>query len=72
MPEKILIVDDDLETLRLVGIMLQRQGYAIVAAFYLFAGLITWFSREKLLRIPIMNSIIARLFRENSTQYEKN
>ncbi len=32
MPEKILIVDDDLETLRLVGIMLQRQGYAIVAA----------------------------------------
>lgn len=32
MPEKILIVDDDLETLRLVGIMLQRQGYQIVAA----------------------------------------
>jgi DNA-binding response OmpR family regulator len=32
MPEKILIVDDDLETLRLVGMMLQRQGYAIVAA----------------------------------------
>jgi CheY-like chemotaxis protein len=32
MPEKILIVDDDLETLRLVGMMLQRQGYTIVAA----------------------------------------
>jgi pilus assembly protein CpaE len=32
MPEKILIVDDDLETLRLVGIMLQRQGYIILAA----------------------------------------
>ena len=32
MPEKILIVDDDLETLRLVGIMLQRQGYQISAA----------------------------------------
>jgi DNA-binding response OmpR family regulator len=32
MPEKILIVDDDLETLRLVGLMLQRQGYDIVAA----------------------------------------
>ena len=32
MPEKILIVDDDLETLRLVGIMLQRQGYQIAAA----------------------------------------
>jgi DNA-binding response OmpR family regulator len=32
MPEKILIVDDDLETLRLVGLMLQRQGYTISAA----------------------------------------
>jgi CheY-like chemotaxis protein/MinD-like ATPase involved in chromosome partitioning or flagellar assembly len=32
MTEKILIVDDDLETLRLVGLMLQRQGYQIVAA----------------------------------------
>jgi len=32
MPEKILIVDDDLDTLRLVGLMLQRQGYEIRAA----------------------------------------
>lgn len=32
MAEKILIVDDDLETLRLVGLMLQRQGYQIIAA----------------------------------------
>jgi len=32
MAEKILIADDDLETLRLVGLMLQRQGYEIVAA----------------------------------------
>ena len=32
MAEKILIVDDDLDTLRLVGLMLQRQGYEIVAA----------------------------------------
>ena len=32
MAEKILIVDDDLDTLRLVGLMLQRQGYQIVAA----------------------------------------
>lgn len=32
MPEKILIVDDDVETLRLVGLMLQRQGYEIVSA----------------------------------------
>jgi len=32
MPEKILIIDDDLDTLRLVGLMLQKQGYQIVAA----------------------------------------
>lgn len=32
MAEKILIIDDDLETLRLVGLMLQRQGYKVVAA----------------------------------------
>jgi DNA-binding response OmpR family regulator len=32
MPEKILVVDDDIDTLRLVGLMLQRQGYQIAAA----------------------------------------
>ncbi len=32
MAEKILIVDDDTDTLRLVGLMLQRQGYEVVAA----------------------------------------
>lgn len=32
MSAKLLIVDDDLETLRLVGLMLQRQGFQIVAA----------------------------------------
>ena len=32
MTEKILIVDDDVDTLRLVGLMLQRQGYQISAA----------------------------------------
>lgn len=32
MSQKILVVDDDLDTLRLVGMMLERQGYGIVAA----------------------------------------
>lgn len=32
MAEKILIIDDDLDTLRLVGLMLQKQGYNIMAA----------------------------------------
>jgi CheY-like chemotaxis protein/MinD-like ATPase involved in chromosome partitioning or flagellar assembly len=32
MAEKILIVDDDIDTLKLVGMMLQKQGYQIIAA----------------------------------------
>lgn len=32
MAQKILIIDDDLDTLRLVGLMLQKQGYSIMAA----------------------------------------
>ena len=32
MTEKILIIDDDVDTLKLVGLMLQKQGYQIVAA----------------------------------------
>jgi pilus assembly protein CpaE len=32
MAEKILLIDDDLETLRLVGLLLQHQGYEIIAA----------------------------------------
>lgn len=32
MAEKILIVDDDLETLRLIGMMLQKQGYQILSS----------------------------------------
>jgi CheY-like chemotaxis protein/MinD-like ATPase involved in chromosome partitioning or flagellar assembly len=32
MAEKILIIDDDVDTLKLVGLMLQKQSYRIVAA----------------------------------------
>jgi DNA-binding response OmpR family regulator len=32
MPNKVLIIDDDVDTLRLVGLMLERQGYEIAAA----------------------------------------
>jgi DNA-binding response OmpR family regulator len=32
MADKVLIVDDDVQTLRLVGLMLERQGFKIVAA----------------------------------------
>jgi pilus assembly protein CpaE len=32
MPQKILIVDDDLKTLRLVGLVLDRKGYGVTVA----------------------------------------
>lgn len=32
MPEKILIVDDDTDSLKLISLMLQRHGYEIIAA----------------------------------------
>jgi DNA-binding response OmpR family regulator len=32
MPEKILVVDDDLDSLKLIGLLLQRQGYQVLAA----------------------------------------
>jgi len=32
MAEKVMIVDDDAQTLRLVGLMLERQGYRILSA----------------------------------------
>jgi len=32
MAEKILIIDDDIDTLKLVGLMLERQGYEIAVA----------------------------------------
>ena len=32
MAEKILVVDDDIDSLKLIGLMLQRQGYEVVAA----------------------------------------
>jgi len=32
MAEKILVIDDDLDSLKLIGLLLQRQGYQVVAA----------------------------------------
>lgn len=32
MPERILIVDDDVDSLKLIGLMLQRQGYDVLVA----------------------------------------
>jgi hypothetical protein len=37
-------------------------GFFIVAAIYLLAGIIIWYGREKLIRIPILNKILSQLF----------
>jgi hypothetical protein len=45
-------------------------GFLIVAGVYLLVGFIVWNSREKILRLPIMNSILRQLFKDDD--YEKN
>jgi hypothetical protein len=47
------------------------SGFLIVAGIYLILGLVIWYSREKLIRIPIMNAIIRQLF-ENNGEDRKN
>ena len=55
MTEKILIIDDDVDTLRLVGLMLQRQGYQIVAASNGSQGLAKAFDeRPDLILLDVM------------------
>jgi len=55
MVEKILIVDDDADTLRLVGLMLQRQGYQISAASSGSQGLAKAFEeRPNLILLDVM------------------
>ena len=45
-------------------------GFLIVSGIYLLLGLIVWKSRERILRIPIMNSLIRQFFKED--EHEKN
>jgi len=55
MAEKILIIDDDVDTLRLVGLMLQRQGYEISAASNGTQGLTKAFEeRPDLILLDVM------------------
>src|SRR3990172_6475997 len=55
MAEKILIIDDDLDTLRLVGLMLQKQGYLISAASNGSQGLAKAFEeRPDLILLDVM------------------
>ena len=55
MTERILIVDDDVDTLRLVGLMLQRQGYQVIAASNGSQGLTKAFEeRPNLILLDVM------------------
>ena len=55
MAEKILIVDDDRDTLRLVGLLLQRKGYEIIASERGAQGLEKAFSeRPDLILLDVM------------------
>lgn len=47
-------------------------GFLIIAGIYFVVGLITWGARQKLIRIPIMNEIISRLFGNENRTNEKN
>ena len=48
----------------LVGIWIGNTwaGFLIVAGFYLLIGLITWFARARLIRVPVMNALLRQLF----------
>jgi protein-S-isoprenylcysteine O-methyltransferase Ste14 len=38
-------------------------GFLIVSVFYLLLAIIVWAAREKLIRMPIINSMVALLFK---------
>jgi hypothetical protein len=44
-------------------------GFLIMGGFYLLLSVIVWTTRTKLIRLPVMNSIIHQLFKED---HEKN
>jgi hypothetical protein len=39
-------------------------GFLCVGGLYFLIGIFIWLSREKLIRLPIMNQIIAELFKD--------
>lgn len=42
-------------------------GFLIVGGIYLVAGIIIWVGREKLIRMPVMNQILAQLFKDDAS-----
>jgi hypothetical protein len=46
-------------------------GFFIVSLIYLLIAIVSWYLRERLIRIPILNGILRQLF-DNENQDEKN
>jgi uncharacterized RDD family membrane protein YckC len=44
------------------------SGFLIVAGVYLLLALVIWMSKEKILRIPIMNKILQEMFKDEEDQ----
>ncbi|HXD78582.1 MAG TPA: phage holin family protein [Puia sp.] len=43
-------------------------GLLAVAAFYFLLGLLIWAARERMIRVPIMNSLIHQLFKNEENE----
>ncbi|MBL0146255.1 MAG: hypothetical protein IPP48_11250 [Chitinophagaceae bacterium] len=51
----------------LIGIWLGTMwlGFLIMAGIYMLLGLVVWTARGKIIRLPVMNSIIQQLFKHD-------
>lgn len=47
-------------------------GFLIVAGIYLLMGIIVWALKDKLLRFPIMNSMLKQLFNEENDEDQEH
>ncbi|MEN9569363.1 MAG: hypothetical protein RL172_594 [Bacteroidota bacterium] len=43
-------------------------GFLIIAGSYLLLGWLLWATKEKLLRLPIMNALLQQLFKEDTDE----
>jgi hypothetical protein len=47
-------------------------GFLIVAGFYLLVAIIVWFTRNRLIRFPVMNAIIKMLHKKDDDEPQKD
>ncbi len=45
-------------------------GFLIVAGLYLLVGIIVWFTKDRLLQLPIMNAMLKQLFKDEEDDDE--